>query len=444
MTTQTTATRTTAGSPPALAEVAPDLIAELDGFSSAPDPYPIYARWRENWPVSQMFGAVNLLRYADVEAVMRHPRVSADDRNARAHQEQVAQQRLAPQYLSQMDERSFLHRDPPDHTRLRRLVTRAFTPQRMEALRPDIQAFVDAALDTAAGEGWIELVDALAYPLPIAIISRLIGIPAEDREIVESLQRAQLCCTFEPASVFAVKDGDGDGETSTAQVEANRIQQQLGQYFDGMIEQRRQQPGSDLVSALIAAEEQGERLSHDEINATLRLLFVAGYETTVNLLGNGVLALLRHPDQLAALRQNAALAAATVDEALRYDAPFQFTRRIALADLDIGGYRIGAGTTILLWLAAADRDPAQFSEPDRFNITRSDNRHLAFGTGIHACLGGPLARLQGEIVFETLARRLVDPALETDPPAYLCDVFRALQALPISFHAVRPIDSRAS
>ncbi|HLZ69960.1 MAG TPA: cytochrome P450 [Dehalococcoidia bacterium] len=442
MTTQMTTAQTIAGSPPALDEVAPDLIAELDGFSSAPDPYPTYARWRQAWPVSQMFGAVNLLRYADVEAVLRHPRVSADDRNARAHREQVAQQRLAPQYLSQMDERSFLHRDPPDHTRLRRLVTRAFTPQRIEALRPDIQAFVDAALDTAAGEGWIELVDALAYPLPIAIISRLTGIPAEDGEIVESLQRAQLCCTFEPASVFAVKNGDG--ETSATQVEANRIQQQLSQYFDGMIAQRRRRPGSDLVSALIAAEEQGERLSHEEINATLRLLFIGGYETTVNLLGNGVLALLRYPDQLAALRQNAALASATVDEVMRYDAPFQFTRRIALDDLEIGGYRIDAGTTILLWLAAADRDPAQFSEPDRFDITRGDNRHLAFGTGIHACLGGPLARLQGEIVFETLARRLVDPALEADPPAYLCDVFRALQALPIGFRAVRPADSRAS
>lgn len=427
--------------PPSLPEVAGPLVEELQTAAHAPDPYPIYGRLRREWPVAEVFGAVSLVRYADVETVLRHPLVSSDDRHSRAHQSLLEAQKLAPQYLAQMDRRSFLHRDPPDHTRLRRLVSRAFTPRRVEDLRPTIEGLVDEILDRAAERKRIDLVGDLAYPLPIAVISRLIGVPPEDRPIVESWPRAQLCCSFEPSSLYAAataETSDPDGRERAAPAAADLIQEQLESYFDVLMEQRRKQPGDDLVSALIAAEEHGDQLTPDEINATLRLLFVAGYETTVNLIGNGMLALLRHPDQLAALRHDPALVAGAVDETLRYDAPFQFTRRIALDDLDVGGYRIPGGTTILLWLAAANRDPARFADPDRFDITRTDNRHLGFGTGIHACLGAPLARLQGAVVFHTLARRLVAPHLEADPPPYRQDVFHALQDLPVAFDLVRP------
>lgn len=423
---------TDAAVPPELTDVAdPDLLEELLGAACASDPYPLYRRLRENWPVWRHFGVVGLMRYDDVETVLRHPRVSADDRNSRQHTSLAAERKLTPGYLSQMDRRSFLHRDPPDHTRLRRLVGKAFTPRRVEQLRPFVQRFVDEALEGAGRAHRIELIDELAYPLPVAVISRLLGVPPEDRAIVESWPRAQLCCSFEPASLQAEADS-----RETGRIEADYIQQQLGEHFDHLVEQRRTAPGDDLVSALIAAEEQGDHLSADELNSTLRLLFVAGYETTVNLIGNGMLALARHPEQLRAVRDDPTLAGAAVEETLRYDAPFQFTRRVALADIDVGGYRIPEGDVILLWLAAANRDPARFTDADDFDITRSDKRHLGFGTGIHACLGGPLARMQGEVAIGALARRLVDPALETDPPSYRQDAFHAIEQLHVSFRSL--------
>jgi hypothetical protein len=425
-----------AQAPPSLGDVAGDLMEELAALGAAHDPYPTYERIRREWPVAETFGAVSLLRYGDVERILRHPRVSSDDRHSGTHEQLRAADRLGPDYLSQMDTRSFLHRDPPDHTRLRRLVTKAFTGARIEAMRPFVQALVDDLIDASAGPADFDLVADLAYPLPVAVISALIGVPPEDRPIVESWPRAQLCCSFEPGSLVAARQAQA--AAGSAHVEPDRIQAQLTGYFDDLIERRRAQPGQDLVSALIAAEEQGERLSVDEVNATLRLLFVAGYETTVNLIANGMLALLRHPHQFEALRDDASLAAGAVEETLRYDTPLQFTRRIALVDLDIGGYRLARGTTMLLWLAAANRDPDRFADPDRFDITRGANHHLAFGSGIHACLGGPLARLQGVTVFRTLARRLVDAELQADPPPYRCDAFHAIAELPITFRGLKP------
>jgi hypothetical protein len=408
----------------------PDTTTELAATGTAIDPYPTFHRLREAYPVAEFAGTVSLFRYDDVAALLRHPQVSTDDRNSTMHQTLVAQDKLAPAYLSQVDDQSFLHRDPPEHTRLRKLVAQGFTARRVAALRSFVQRTVDDALDTA--EGRLELVGELAYPLPIEVICELLGIPAEDRPFVASWPRLQLCCTFENASLAAAQKAD-----SSERIEADRLQQQLTDYFALLIERRRDTPGDDLISALLAAEEHNGRLTVEEINATLRLLFVAGYENAVNLIGHGVLALLRHPDQWAALGTDPTLAAGAVDEALRYDAPFQFTRRVTQADLDIGGYRIRAGQHVLAWLAAANRDPARFPDPDRFDIRRHGNHHLAFGSGIHACLGGPLARMEAEIVFTTLTRRLVQPRLESDPPTYRTDVFRSLTELPITISGVR-------
>lgn len=436
MTTTTTALRT----PEVVsADTHPDLAAQIPGFGHMPDPYPLYAALRRDFPVAELFGSVAVFGYHDVAAVLRHPQVSTDDRHTALHQRLRENNRLAPAYLAQLDERSFLHRDPPDHTRLRRLASKGFTPRRTDALRPFIQRTVDEVLDTAADTGALELVADLAWPLPIAVISELLGIPDEDRPFVASWPRAQLCCSFEPApSAAAAKTADADHSDTPRQVEADRIQTQLTDYFAALIEHRRHSLGDDLVSALITAEQDGQQLTTEEINATLRLLFVAGYENAVNLISHGMLALLSHPDQFAALRDNPALASGAVNEALRYDAPFQFTRRTALADLDIGGYRVDRGRTMMAFIAAANRDPARFPDPDRFDIGRSDTGHLAFGTGIHACLGGPLARLQAEIAFTTLAQRLENPRSGTDTPTYRTDVFRSLDTLPITFTGIRP------
>lgn len=424
------------------ADTEPELFAALSS-SDQTDPYPHYARMRRDYPVSTLYGLVSAFRYHDVAKVLRHPQMSTDDRNTTTHRSLHEQGRLGPAYLSQIDDRSFLHRDPPEHTRLRKLAAKGFTPRRVAALRPFIQRQVDDVLDAAAPRRQLELVADLAYPLPIAVICELLGIPEDDRAFVATWPRTQLCCTFEGSSAYAALQVEKAGSDTSREVEADRIQQQLTDYFAYLIERRREDPGNDLISALIAAEEQGQQLTTDEINATLRLLFVAGYENAVNLIGHGMLALLRHPDQLAALRVNPALAGRAVDEALRYDAPFQFTRRIALTDVDIGGYHVPRGQTVIAWIAAANRDADRFPDPDRFDIHRRDPGHLAFGTGIHACLGGPLARMQAEIAFTTLARRLVEPRLDGDPPRYCTDIFRSLETLPIISTAIDPAASPA-
>jgi hypothetical protein len=414
------------------ADTDPDLYAAVTSgdIGSTADPYPIYRRLQRDFPVAELFGLVSVSRYDDVAAVLRHSQVSTDDRNSTVHHTLRDQDKLSAPYLSQLDNQSFLHRDPPDHTRLRTLVAKGFTPRRTEALRAFIQRYVDDVLDAATPAGHLELVADLAWPLPIAVISELIGIPTEDRAFVATWPRTQLCCSFEAGALKTA--AELDQPEAPRQAEADRIQQQLTDYFALLIDRRRREPGDDLVSALIAAEEHGDQLTVEEINATLRLLFVAGYENVVNLLGHGTLALLRHPDQWTALRDNPDLAAGAVDEALRYDAPFQFTRRVARADLDIGGYRVSAGQHILVWIAAANRDPQHVAGPDSFDIHRTDNRHLGFGTGIHACLGGPLARMQAEIVFTALTQRLAEPRLDDDPPRYRTDVFRSLDTLPIT------------
>jgi hypothetical protein len=410
------------------------VLAEVLCAARQSDPYPGWRRLQREYPVASLGGPfVSLSRYADVAAALRHPQVSTDDRASQLHQDLAAGGRFAPAYLSQLDDRSFLHRDPPDHTRLRKLAAKAFTPRRVESLRPFIQRQADQAIDAVTPNARLELVEELAWPLPIEVICELTGIPAEDRPYVASWPRTQLCCSFESVGAAAQAQQPG----GPRQVEADRIQQQLTDYFTTLIERRRSRPGDDLVSDLLAAHEDAERLTEEEINATLRLLFVAGYENAVNLIGHGTLALLQHPDQWAELRDTPDLAANAVEETLRYDAPFQFTRRVAAADLDIGGYRIPRGRHLILWLAAANRDPDQFPDPDRFDIHRTAGHHLAFGSGIHACFGGPLARMEGEIVFATLTRRLAEPRLEDDTPRYRSDVFRSLAELPITFTGAR-------
>jgi cytochrome P450 len=392
------------------------------------NPYPVYHRLRAEAPVFRSpFGAWVLTRYDDALAVLR------DARFGRRGFEPLLQavfgsgqpegRAAAPPGEGFVT--SMLFRDPPDHTRLRALVTKAFTPRVVEALRPRIQAIVDELIDRVRDTGRMDVIADLAYPLPVIVICEMLGVPTGDRDRFREWSLA----------IGRALDAIGiQGEPDVA--ERGRVARKaLNDYFrEGLIPERRRRPRADLLSELIAVEEAGDRLSTGELLATCNLLFVAGHETTVNLIGNGLLALLRHSAQLDALRADASIVESAIEELLRYDSPVQRTGRIAQSDVEVGGHRIPAGEIVLALLGAANRDPAHFPEPDRLDLRRPDNRHLAFGWGIHFCLGAPLARLEGQIAIGTAARELPKLALATDTPRWRpAATLRGLESLPVTF-----------
>jgi cytochrome P450 len=382
------------------------------------DPYPMYHRLRAEDPVHHSpLGFWVLTRYPDVMAMLRDPRLIKEPIAAFV----AARFGMAvPPGLGL----SMLDRDPPDHTRLRGLVSKAFTPRALERLRPEIQQIVDGLLDEVEARGSMDLVEEFAYPLPVRVICEMLGVPVKDHERFKAwgldIARGLDAIMLPP-----------DSEVGQRSVSGRRA---LADYFRGLIAERRAAPRDDMLSALIAAEEAGDKLNEEELLATCILLLVAGHETTVNLIGNGTLALLRHPDQLRKLRERPGLIVTAVEELLRFDGPVQRTARIPSEDITIGGQTIGKGEMVMPFLGAADRDPTQFPDPDRLDITRADNRHIAFGMGIHFCLGAPLARMEGQIAINTLLARLPKLALATDRPQFRQSLtLRGLQALPLSF-----------
>ena len=383
------------------------------------DPYPMYHRLRAEDPVHHSpLGFWVLTRYPDVMAMLRDPRLTKEPIAAFV----AARFGMAvpPPGLGL----SMLDRDPPDHTRLRGLVSKAFTPKALESLRPHIQQIVDDLLAHAAGKGEIDLIEEFAYPLPVRVICEMLGVPVKDHERFKAwgldIARGLDAIMLPP-----------DSEVGQRSVSGRRA---LADYFRELIAERRAAPRDDMLAALIAAEEAGDKLNEEELLATCILLLVAGHETTVNLIGNGTLALLRHPDQLRKLRERPGLIVTAVEELLRFDGPVQRTARIPSEDITIGGQTIGKGEMVMPFLGAADRDPTQFPDPDRLDITRADNRHIAFGMGIHFCLGAPLARLEGQIAINTLLARLPRLDLATDRPQFRQSLtLRGLQALPLSF-----------
>jgi cytochrome P450 len=319
---------------------------------------------------------------------------------------------------------SMLDRDPPDHTRLRSLVSKAFTPRVVEVQRPHIQQIVDGLLDRVEDRRSMDLIEDFAYPLPVVVICEMLGVPVEDQERFKGwgldIARGLDAVLLGPDSPVIKRSTESRGA--------------LANYFRELIADRRSKPRADMLTDLIAAEEAGDKLTENELLATCILLLVAGHETTVNLIGNGTLALLRHPDQLQRLRDNPGLVGTAVEELLRFDGPVQRTARIPAEDITIGGKVIPKGDMVMPFIGAADRDPAQFSEPDRLDIGRTDNRHIAFGWGIHFCLGAPLARVEGQIAINTLVRRLPKLALATEAPAFRQSLtLRGLSALPVTF-----------
>jgi cytochrome P450 len=384
------------------------------------DPYPVYKRLREENPVHPgPIGGLVLTRHADCLRVLRHPAASSDERNGELFKALDAAGEIDHDLA---DNRPFVFLDPPDHTRLRRLVTKAFTPRTVERQRPRVQALVDELLDAVVPTGSIELIEDLAYPLPVQVISEMIGVPPEDHERFKGWSR-DLARGLDPDFILPPEVLEL----------RNRAVEAFSEYFLELIAERRRSPQDDLLSALVAAEDEGDRLTEQELLSTLTLLLVAGHETTVNLIANGTLALLRHPAELRRLRDDPSVSRSAVEELLRYDPPVQLTGRVALEDIALDDVTVEAGTFALLLLASANRDPEAFSDPDRVDLGRTDNHHLAFGFGTHFCLGAPLARLEGEIALTTLVRRCPDLALATDELRYKENlILRGLEALPLS------------
>jgi cytochrome P450 len=366
-------------------------------------PYPIYRQLRERGPLQLPdSNLVVFSSFADCDEVLRHPSSCSDRLKSTTTQQAVA----AGQEARPFGAPGFLFLDPPDHTRLRKLVSKAFSPKVVRALETDITAFVDALLDAVATAGRFEVIADLAYPLPVAVICRLLGVPIED-EPKFSWASALLAQGLDPFIAFT-----GQPQGFEERMEAGLW---LRGYLRDLLRQRRANPGEDLMSGLIAVEEAGDQLTEDEIVATCNLLLVAGHETTVNLIANAVLAMLRHPEHWAALGRDPSRAPAIVEETLRYDPPVQLVGRIAGEDMSIGGVDIPRGETMMLLLAAAHRDPAVTERPDEFDPTRTAIRHLAFGLGPHFCLGAPLARLEANVALSAVTKRFPNARLETEP-----------------------------
>ena len=381
------------------------------------NPYPIYHFIRGHEPVHHApDGSWVLTRYDHSAALLRDPRFSTNPARLTEGPDASA---MGP--IRQVGSSLMMFLDPPDHTRLRSLVSQAFTPRMVESLRPRIQLLVDELLDAVVEQGEMDVLGDLAYPLPTVVICELLGVPPEDRERFKgwSADSSRLL----------------DGYLDQAALDKGMVAgMYLFQYFTDLVEARRKDPRDDLLSALLAAGSSGDKLTHAELLSTATLLFVAGFETTMNLLGNGTLALLRNPDQLARMRDDPLLVRSGVEEVLRYDSPVHVTARIAKEDVEIGGFTVREGEQAVAILGAANRDPEQFPDPDRLDVARTPNRHLAFGGGPHFCLGAALARLEGQIAFGTMLRRLPDLELVTTEPTYRDHyVIRGLNELRVRF-----------
>ena len=382
------------------------------------DPYPAYHRLRAEDPVHQSpLGFWVLTRYDDVVATLRDPRCVKEPLAALV----AARFGVAvPPGVGL----SMLDRDPPDHTRLRSLVSKAFTPRVVDGLRPRIQQIVDRLISRAEAVGSMDLIEEFAYPIPVNVICELLGVPVEDHD---QFKGWSLDIARGLDSVLLPPDSEVPRRSGAAR-------HAMGDYFRRLIAERRASPRSDLLSALIAAEEAGQKLNEEELLATCILLLIAGHETTVNLIGNGTLALLRHPGELRRLRETPGLIVNAVEELLRYDGPVQRTARVPSTDITIGGRTIGKGEMVMPFIGAADRDPSQFPDPDRLDLGRTDNRHIAFGWGIHFCLGAPLARVEGQIAIDTLVRRLPKLELVSHEPEYRQSLtLRGLKMLEVTF-----------
>lgn len=394
------------------------LVGLFTDFDVRADPYPSYRELRGLAPVhhSSVLPLWVLSRFDDCATVLRDQRFGKSDEAQRIFGSAAD---AADREVPIISRHSMLRANPPDHTRLRGFVSREFTPRRVEALRPAIESMVDDVLDRLADSGGGDVMDLVAFPLPVRVIGELLGVPEADRDQFRWLVR-DAAAALEPMV---------DRDTVRAAEAANR---QMIDYFRDLINRRRAEPTDDLIGALIHLRDDGDRLNQDELIATIVLLFAAGFETTTNLIGNGLISLLRNPDQMQMLRADPALGHGAVEEMLRYESSVQLDARTALEDADIAGHHIDAGQVVLTLLGAANRDPDRYQDPDRFDITRTGTQHLSFAAGIHYCLGAPLARLEGEVVFERLLARFSTIDADTTPVWRPSLTLRGLDTLQVS------------
>ncbi|MBG7704144.1 cytochrome P450 [Streptomyces sp. MC1] len=404
---------------------------QITDYANRANPYPVYEELRRTPVLHEEEGGPYLISsYYDIKALLHDPRISSDAANLAA---------AGGDELGQTEETaglppSFLRLDPPEHDRLRRIANSAFgpphRPRRIENMRGEMREIVTGLIDGFGDARRVDLVDQFAYPFPVTVICRLLGVPRED----EPRFRAwvdPLVASLDPA---AGPNGDAD-----AQKTAREARMQLGMYLAGLVEERTKEPRDDLLSDLVASRGPDGSLSMMEVLSTSVLLLIAGHETTVNLITNGMLTLLRHPEILQRLREDPGLSVNIVEELLRYEPPVQMVpQRTCITDIEVRGVTIPKGSRIWLVLAAGNRDPERFKDPGRFDPDRGDIQHLGFGSGIHSCFGAPLARLETQIALSELARRLEGPRLVEDPPPYRRNaVLRGPRHLNVAFDGVR-------
>jgi cytochrome P450 len=390
------------------------------------DPYSRYAQLREQAPVFRSaLGMWICTRFEDCQAVLRDPRLGkVQDEDGRSRTEaRFGAGTMTPEQIEALRERrSMLFLNPPDHTRLRGLVSKAFTPRTVERLRPQIVGLVDELLAELPDGEPVDVVETIAFPLPVAVIGRMLGVPAQDWPRFRTVMR-DVTVLLEPMI------------PEDQLRRALEAQQEIDAYFRELVARRRREPQDDLISHLIAVEEGSDRLTEMELISTATLLFGAGFETTTNLIGNGLLALLTHPDELARLRSDpAGLTRSAVEELLRFDSPVQLDGRDAFEDVPIADAVVGAGETVLTLLGAANRDPARFREPDRLDLDRDEGPPLSFASGIHYCLGAALARAEAQVLFDRLMVHFPRLELATNAPTWKDRItLRGLVELPVVF-----------
>ncbi|MFF4970980.1 cytochrome P450 [Streptomyces sp. NPDC001083] len=406
------------------------ILRQIIDYSHRANPYPLYEELRETPVYHDADGPYVVSRYYDIQSLLHDPRISSDARNLKA---------TAGDPLGDTEEESalppaFLRLDPPEHDRLRRMTNRPFgpphSPRRVHEMHGELRDIVSGLIDGIGDPERFDLVDQFSYPFPVTVICRLLGVPREDEP------RFHTWADILAASLDPVPGADAAERAKVS----NNARTELGMYLAGLIEERRRKPGEDMLSQLATAQGPDGAMTTMEVMSTAALLLIAGHETTVNLITNGMLTLLRHPAILERLRQEPKLAVPVVEELLRFEPPVQLLpQRSTLADIEVRGVTIPKGSSLWLVLAAGNRDPDRFENPDRFDPDRGDIQHLGFGSGIHSCFGAPLARLEAQLALGELARRLENPRLVEDPPPYRQNaVLRGPRHLSIACDGIRP------
>jgi hypothetical protein len=372
--------------------------------ANRPNPYPFYSQLRATPVSKQEDGTYVVSTYREIVALLHDPRISSDERKSTSGPGELAKK------VESGARQPFIFLDPPDHDRLRRLLMREFTPERVDGMHDRVTQLVNQLLDAQRDRGQLDIVDDFAHPLPVDVVSEMLGVPPEDRPLFEAWVPV-LVRRLEPAQAVSETEVERAAQAAT----------EMREYLVGLIAERRARPADDLISGLATmatSHDPALQINDQDLLATVFLLLAAGYETTVNLIANSMLTLLRYPDALARLRRNPNSVIHTIEEVLRFDPPVHFRIRTTLTDINIAGVTIPKAATVVLLFASGSRDPARFVEPDHFKPDRTDNQHLGFGGGIHYCVGAPLARLETLVALSTLTRRLVAPRLVLDPPPY--------------------------